>query len=126
MLLTGYFNINPPSTGKICPVINDASSLSKNSIAEAISSGLPILFIILKSVVQLGSSPVLFDSGVSISPGAIAFTLTSGSSKYRAKDLVKDIMPALVAEYITPYGSPIIPSTEDTATIAPFWEGFFF
>ncbi len=120
-----YFKVNPPSTASTWPVMNEASSLSRNDTADAISSGWPIRLIIDTSVVQLGSSPVLALSGVSISPGATAFTRTSGSLSFLAKDLVSEIIPAFVAEYITPYGSPIIPSTDVSATMEPdgdvFW-----
>ena len=77
--------------------MNDDLSDNKNIILSAISSGLPILFIIEKSDVQLGSSPVLSVKGVSISPGATQLTLIS-PLKYLANDFVKDIMPAFVVE----------------------------
>ena len=62
--------------------------------------------------------------GVSINPGAIQLTLIS-PLKYLANDFVNEIIPAFVVEYITPYGSPIIPSTEDIDTILPFLEVSF-
>ena len=90
-----YLRVNPPSTARTCPVIKDASWLSRNTIVAATSSGAPIRLITERSVVQLGSSPVLVLSGVSIRPGATALILTRGSLSFRANDFVEEIYQLL-------------------------------
>jgi hypothetical protein len=48
---------------------------------------------------------------VSISPGAIAFTLASGA-RTLAKDLVTEMTPALEAQYAIELPLPVIPATD--------------
>src|SRR5262249_46402269 len=78
----GSVDVNPPSTGKACPLTYEASSDAKNSAIAAISSGCPYRAVglscpILPSFPRARApSKIGFVLPVSINPGQIAFTRT--------------------------------------------------
>jgi hypothetical protein len=82
------YRLPPPSTQIVCPVINAASSDSKNSIVAAISSGFPNLPIGIEERTacssELPTGRILLKSSVSIGPGAMAFIVTPNGANSNA------------------------------------------
>ena len=93
------YQINPPSTPRTCPVINDDESLAKKRAAFATSSGVPTL---PTGVSSHSSFIVYFERlafiGVSISPGAMQFTVIPEGPNSFARAYVMPITAALDAE----------------------------
>ena len=90
---------NPPSTLITEPVIKLESSEARNATTFATSSGFPNLpsdvNLLTVTYVSSGITSAIF---VSIKPGAIALTLTPSLPTSFDNDLVKPIIPALLAE----------------------------
>ncbi len=93
----GY--MKAPSTPRICPVINEDFSSARKSIALATSSGVPIL---PTGVSSLRTSSVSLSNplfiGVSITPGATAFTVMPDGATSLARAFVSPITAAFDAE----------------------------
>src|SRR6056297_577818 len=95
----------PPSIVMAVPVIQEASSETKNRARFAISSGFPKRFIrvalLAFSTAWSGFSNALAESqinGVSTGPGQIALTLMSGAYS-TANCFIKATAPAFEAQY---------------------------
>ena len=89
----------PPSTTTTCPVTKFQSE-TMDKATSATSSGVPTrlnnaAFWKFLRIVSARSTPS--SQRVSINPGAMAFTLTSGA-RTRASDFVTEITPALEAQ----------------------------
>ncbi len=81
----------PPSTGSTAPVMNDAADDARNKAAGDISSGEPVRLVGVRAMIPAIRSGVLCStgmSGVSMKPGAIAFTRMPSSAHSTARALV--------------------------------------
>src|SRR2546426_4607589 len=110
----------PPSTTRVTPVMNDASSEQRNTAFLAISSGAPRRFraaSCARDFACFSESPAI--ASVSTAPGAIAFTWTLSGPRSWASPLVSASTPAFATKYGIPVTSPVIAGVDPTRTIAP-------
>ena len=89
------YKLDPPSIQRVCPVMNPASSETKNSTPAAISSGFPNLFIGIAERVSFSAFDptglALRNNSVSVGPGATAFTVMPCSANSSAQVFVNPI-----------------------------------
>src|SRR6266436_5022321 len=109
---------NPPSTLISTPVMYDASCEAKNATTAATSSGCPNRFIGTFATISFANSskasfgnPVLPKIGVTIGPGATAFTRMPRPTNSAAAVLAKERSAAFVAEYALAPAVPVLPAT---------------
>lgn len=98
----------PPSIMKFTPLIQEASSDTKNETKEAISSGTPTLLVKCCLWSKLDKLDVLggtYHLLVSIQPELIEITLILYLLKLTARACVSAIIPPLEAEYGSVLGS---------------------
>ena len=87
--------VEPPSTLMTCPFTKDAFSDARNNTTSAISSGLTSRFIALSLIIAAPAlSSICFDMFVSVSPGAIAFTLIPRGANSVASVFVQEMTAA--------------------------------
>src|SRR5438270_462838 len=88
----------------ICPVTHPASSLARNAIRRAASSGCPIRPIGERARIYSLTSPVIHP--VSVGPGSTAFTVIPRGATSAANVVVKASIAPFVATYASFPGSP--------------------
>src|SRR6185369_2453875 len=104
-----YWADLPPSTEYDAPVMNDALSEARKTMACATSSGLPSRLSATVAVrpAFFSSVPVKrFNIPVSIGPGATMLTRTPDGAASSAADLVSPSTACLLAEYIDAPAAP--------------------
>src|SRR5580704_2229556 len=85
------YSFEPPSTGRLAPVIQRATSEATKATTSATSSGLPSRFnaCIPNAISRPASVFVKFDISVSMMPGATAFTRIPLGPRMAAQFLTK-------------------------------------
>src|SRR5258708_9936015 len=122
--LAGYQPLitQPPSQAITCPVMNEDSSPARNATRSAISSGVPIRRIGVRDAMSSFAPGVVKywrSIGVSMGPGAMAFTLIPLSARSSAAALVSPTSPVFDAMYAGRFGNPSRPAVELMLTIDP-------
>src|SRR6185503_13364951 len=119
--------VRPPSTARLVPVMNEASSEASQRIGKAISSGSAQRFRRDPTAPRSFSSETLMPRaparpavhGVNVEPGQTAFTRIPCGASSQARTRVMARMAALVASYCPMFERPLSAKAEDTLTMLP-------
>src|ERR1700684_2602076 len=114
---------SPPSTGRITPLTKTASSLARNAITPATSSGvaaLPIGRRSRKAAMTDSTFSRSIVASVEVRLGATALIRTPREPYSRAKARVKFVTAPLAALYELIHQSPPRPDADERLTMEPF------
>src|SRR2546426_1009773 len=114
--------VHPPSTGSTTPVIAPASGLARKTIAPAISSGWSrrpsgMRRVAARTKVSFSKNAAVI--GVTVKPGATAFTRTPCTAQSIASDRVSAATAPLLAVYAACEGSETSAACDATLTTEP-------